>query len=209
MRAAKFTDRSPTWIKPSVAANVVKDYKFVVFFDADAVVNQMQIPMEWLFNYWDINETISLAMALDPDGSEGINNDTNGRVYTNTGFIIAQQSALTQDILRAWNECPNDTRYPGCSSWKKSRFHEQSAFGSYVRYDYDENIRELPCTEANGEPDYEMCPGVFISHFWWRTNNVKRHYGDCALQSLTERVQKAFMNRKEEIVKVQSKNEIE
>ena len=165
-----------------------KDYRFVVFFGADAVVNQMQIPMEWLFNYWDINERISLAMALDPDGPEGINNDMNGRVYTNTGFIIAQRSALTQDILRAWNECPNDTRYPGCSSWKKSRFHEQSAFGSYVRYDYDENIRELPCSEANGEPDYKMCPGVFISHFWWRTNNVKRHYGDYALQSLTERV---------------------
>ena len=152
---------------------------------------------------------ISLAMALDPDGPEGINNDTNGRVYTNTGFIIAQRSALTQDILRAWNECPNDTRYPGCSSWKKPRFHEQSAFGSYVRYDYDENIRELPCTEANGELDYEMCLGVFISHFWWRTNNVKRHYEDYALQFLTERVQETFMNRKEEIVKVQSKNEIE
>ena len=40
MRAANFTDCSPTWIKPSAIANVFKDYKFVVFFDADAVVNQ-------------------------------------------------------------------------------------------------------------------------------------------------------------------------
>ncbi|OCL01374.1 hypothetical protein AOQ84DRAFT_306820, partial [Glonium stellatum] len=208
VQAANFTDRSPTWIKPSAIADVLKDYKFAIFPDADAAVNHMQIPMEWLLNYWDIDEKTSLAMALDPDGPGRVNNDTNGRVYANTGFIIARQSARTQDILRAWNECPSDTRYPGCSTWKKPRFHEQSAFGSYVRYDYEENIKELPCTEANGEPDFKTCPGVFISHFWWRTDNVKRYYENHVLQSLTEQVQNAFVSRKEEIVKVQPKNEI-
>ena len=101
MRAAKFTDRSPTWIKPSAIANVLKDYRFIVFFDADAIVNQIQIPMEWLFNYWDINKRISLAMVLDPDGPEGINNDTNGRVYTNTSFIILHNKALSRRISSA------------------------------------------------------------------------------------------------------------
>ncbi|OCK82118.1 hypothetical protein K432DRAFT_293973 [Lepidopterella palustris CBS 459.81] len=208
IHAANFTDRSPTWIKPSAIANLLEEYKFVIFLDADAMFNHMQIPVEWLLNYWQITSDISLAMALDPVVTDGTNNDTHGRLYTNTGFIIAQQNARTQEILRAWHECPDDVRYPGCSEWKNPRFHEQSAFGTYVRYDYEANIKELPCAEANGEPDFEQCPGTFVTHFWWRTYSEKDYFQQTVMQALTGRIQKMYVDHQKDIVRKQSKNEI-
>jgi hypothetical protein len=179
--------------------SVLSSYKFVVFMDADALFNQMHIPVEWLLNYWSIDSTISLAMALDPEGPQ--NNDTNGRRYANTGFIIAQNNPKTYEILTALDECPEETRYEGCAVWADTRFDEQAAFGRYVRYDYDEYIKELPCEEANGEWDLEICKGVFIQHMWWRTDTVSKRFGEQTLQSLMERVHENVMDDKRRIVK--------
>ncbi|KAF2184101.1 hypothetical protein K469DRAFT_710007 [Zopfia rhizophila CBS 207.26] len=206
INAANYSDRNPTWIKPSALANTLKSYKFVIFLDADAIFHHMQVPIEWLLNYWAINSTTSLAMALDPPESQ--NNDTFGRRYTNTGFIIAQNNPRTFDILKAWDECPNDERYPGCSEWKKPRFHEQSAFGTYVRYDYEEYIKELPCDEANGEWDHDLCRGTFISHFWWRTPSMRGYFGDVTLQNLMGRLHEQVIDEKKEIIELQRENRI-
>lgn len=206
LQTATESERHPTWVKVSGLANVLKSYKFVVFLDADALFNQMHIPIEWLLNYWSINVTTSLAMALDPPGA--VNNDTYGRRYSNTGFIIAQNNAKTHEILKAWDECPRETRYKGCSEWNKVRFHEQSAFGTYVRYDYDQYLKELPCDEANGEWDLENCRGVFIQHMWWRTPTVRSHFGDRTLQFLMERMHKHAMDEKEKIIDTQVQNTV-
>ncbi|ORY04394.1 hypothetical protein BCR34DRAFT_604905 [Clohesyomyces aquaticus] len=207
INAANYTDRHATWIKPSAIANILHSYKFVIFLDADATFANPEIPIEWLLNYWSIDPSVSLAMALDPP--KPTNNDTMGRRYSNTGFIIAQNNPRTFEILKVWDDCPNDIRYPGCSEWKKPRFHEQSAFGTYVRYDYDEWIKELPCDEANGEPDGEDCRGVFISHWWWRTNQVGTSFGDMTMKKVMGRLHGAVIDEKHKIVEVQKDNKIQ
>ncbi|KAF2005039.1 hypothetical protein P154DRAFT_457557, partial [Amniculicola lignicola CBS 123094] len=175
-------DRHPTWVKIAGLAKTLLDYKYVIFLDSDALFNHMQVPIEWLLNYWEINSTTSLAMALDPPSDT--NEDAHGRRYTNTGFIIAQNNPKTFEILQAWDECPSENRYQGCSHWNRVGFHEQSAYGEYIRYDYDNYLKELPCNEGNGEWDLEACRGVFIQHMWWRTSTARSHFGDRTLQSL-------------------------
>jgi hypothetical protein len=197
-KATSAEDRHPTWVKVQGLASTLKNYKYVVFLDADAIFNQMHIPIEWMLNYWSINSTTSLAMALDPPGD--INDDKNGRRYSNTGFIIAQNNPKTFEILKAWDECPSETRYTGCSEWNKVRFHEQSAYGSYIRYDYGDYLKELPCNEANGEWDLELCQGVFVQHMWYRTSTVRSHFGDKTLQLLMGRMHADVINQKENII---------
>ncbi|OCK73549.1 hypothetical protein K432DRAFT_312588 [Lepidopterella palustris CBS 459.81] len=207
IHAAPFTDRHDTWIKPSAIANVLKNYRFVIFLDADAAFHQMHIPIEWLLNYWEITPETSIAMALDPAGPPGINDDRFNRTLSNTGFIISQRSDRTQEILRAWHECPDDTRYANCSQWSKPRFHEQSAFGNYIRYDYEENLKEIPCTEANGYPG-TLCEGVFIRHYWYGKQRVRNDFANSTMQAITAPLQRMYLDQREQIVQEQVVNEI-
>jgi hypothetical protein len=201
IRGSTPKDRHVTWVKVPALASILSSYKFVVFLDADALFNQMHIPVEWFLNYWSITPTTSLALALDPP--EPQNNDTSGRRYANTGFVIAQNNPKTHEILKALDECPDEGRYKGCGKFRKEGFHEQGAFGSYVRYDYDDYIKELPCNEANGEWDLESCKGVFVQHMWWRTPTVRKHFGDETLQALMARMHGHAMKDKKMIVDVQ------
>jgi hypothetical protein len=44
---------------------------------------------------------------------------------------------------------------------------DQGGFGTYIRYDFPDDIKELQCTEANGFPESKSgCDGKFIKHLW-------------------------------------------
>ena len=119
-------------------SELLKTYRFVVFIDRDAFFNHMEVPLEWLFNRWNLTEQTSIAAPLDVlfrDGNATL--DAKGRRIQNNGFIIAQSSPRTQEILEAWMNCWNDIRYPGCSYWKENWGNEQSAFAEYVRYEFN------------------------------------------------------------------------
>lgn len=199
VHAAEFEDRHATWIKPSALANLIKDYKFIVFLDADATFRFMQLPMEWMMNYWNVEPHHSFVMAKDPWSPEEpqFNSDRFNRTYTNTGFMIIQNNKQVMPILKAWHECPDDTRYPNCSQWKEPKFHEQSAFGEYIRYDYEENIKELDCGQANGFPGVEVsnCQGKFIRHYWFEKSLVKVDYRENLMNAITYPIQKMFAEK--------------
>jgi hypothetical protein len=212
IRAAEFEDRNPTWIKPSALANHISDYKFIVFMDADATFRFMHLPIEWMMNYWKIEPQHSITMALDPwdPNSPENNSDRFNRTLTNTGFMIVQNNANTRGILKAWHECPNDMRYQGCSAWKGPRFHEQSAFGEYIRYDYEKYIMELPCAEANGYPGVSQshCEGRFVRHYWFDKHRVKNDFSDNMMNAITLPLQRIFAENTNGIVYEQNENVI-
>ncbi|KAF2734417.1 hypothetical protein EJ04DRAFT_437140 [Polyplosphaeria fusca] len=212
IHAAEFEDRHGTWIKPSALANNINDYDFIVFLDADATFRYMHLPIEWLLNHWEIEPKHAITMALDPWDPESpqYNSDAKNRTYTNTGFMVVQNTDKTQEILKAWHECPDDTRYKDCSQWKKPKFHEQSAFGEFIRYDYGQYIKELPCAEANGYPGVSVahCEGLFIRHYWFEKQHVKNIFMENVMQTITLSIQKLFAENDPNTVYNQSKNEI-
>lgn len=199
VHASEFEDRHATWIKPSALANLIHDYKFIVFLDADATFRFMQLPMEWMMNYWNVEPHHSFVMAKDPwDPKEPqYNSDRFNRTYTNTGFMIVQNNEQVMPILKAWHECPDDVRYPNCSQWKEPKFHEQSAFGEYIRYDFEDNIKELDCGQANGFPGVEVsnCQGKFIRHYWFDKALVKLDYRENLMNAITYPIQKLFAEK--------------
>ncbi|EOA88260.1 uncharacterized protein SETTUDRAFT_38930 [Exserohilum turcica Et28A] len=213
IHASEFEDRHATWIKPSALANHIKNYKFIVFLDADAAFRFLHVPIEWLLNYWDIQPHHSFVMAKDPWTAKEpqYNSDRFNRTYTNTGFMIVQNNKDTMPILKAWHECPDDTRYANCSQWKQPRFHEQSAFGEYIRYDYENNIKELECAEANGFPGVEIsnCQGKFIRHYWFDKSNVKIDFRENIMNALTLPIQKVFAENIGGIIQEQKENIIQ
>ena len=212
IHAPNFEDRHATWIKPSALANHIKDYKWIVFLDADATFRHLHLPLEWMFNYWNIEPKHSITMSLDPwDPNEpGYNSDRFNRTYTNTGFIAVQNNEKVMEILKAWHECPDNGRYPNCSEWKKPRFHEQSAFGEYIRYDYEDSIKELPCAEANGFPGVVVsnCVGKFVRHYWFDKSLIKQVLQENVMQALSLPVQRIFAENAPQVILEQKKNEI-
>lgn len=176
--------RSGTWIKVTAIKEALEHYEYVVFMDSDAMMPYPNLPMEWLFNYWEITPETLVAMALDPEAPHNL--DWNGRTFLNTGFIIAQQSPRTHELFEAWDDCPTETRYPDCAKWGREWPHEQSAFGNHVRYEFNrsEDIRVLSCAEANGCPGVAAtgCVGELVRHYWGDKRSLPAGVGDAVLQ---------------------------
>ncbi|KAK5168495.1 hypothetical protein LTR04_006622 [Oleoguttula sp. CCFEE 6159] len=137
VQAAPKPDRGNTWVKVDAIAELLNSYRFVIFLDADAVWEHMEVPAEWLFNRWNITERTSIAMPMDVKREDCVTCDSRKRLMQNTGLIVAQQSERTQEMFAAWASCPGDERYPGCSTWRHKWAHEQRAFAEYVRYEFD------------------------------------------------------------------------
>lgn len=141
-----------------------------MYLDSDAIIHNLELPFEWLMNYWGLHpSTNSLALAVDPDLE--YNYDKFGKLYDNTGFIVAQNNKRTFEIMRAWEACPDDGgKHPDCIEYRNNepgKPTDQGGFGNYIRYDYAKDIKELSCNEANGFPESGTgCNGVFIRHLW-------------------------------------------
>ena len=139
--------------------------------DSDAVVHHMDIPFEWLMNFWGLHPTTnSFALAYDPKHPN--NEDKFKGIYLNTGFIVLQNNKKTFEILDEWEACPEPGgKHPDCVDFRTNRPGkptDQGGFGTYIRYDYPApDIISLPCNEANGFPESKAgCDGTFIRHFW-------------------------------------------
>lgn len=160
--------RFGTWAKVPAIKEALENYEFVIFLDADAILTYPQLPIEWLLNYWDISPETLVALAIDPE--DPVNTDERGKTFLNTGFIVAQQSARTKGMFEAWDNCPGESLYQNCSHWSMDWPHEQGAFGTHVRYDFDRpaDIKVLSCAEANGCPEaaHLGCAGKFVRHYW-------------------------------------------
>lgn len=165
-----FEDRRASWKKPPVMSELLRDHEACIYLDSDAIFRNLGLPFEWLMNYWGLHpEANSLALALDPP--EDKNRDKFGKVNLNTGFIVAQNNAKTHEIFDAWRACPDDGgRHPDCVRFRLASPGsptDQGGFGTYIRYDYPEEIRELKCNEANGFTESRTgCNGQFVKHVW-------------------------------------------
>lgn len=139
--AQKIKRHWDTWVKPHVLRQMLRSYKFVVFFDADAIVQHLEVPLEFLFNRWNVSANTSIAMPVDTqqvvNGTDHLSVDSKGKVVLNTGVIVLQNLPHTFEMLQAWAECTTEKRYLGCGQWKDRWSHEQRAFSEFIRYDFN------------------------------------------------------------------------
>ncbi|KAL1592196.1 hypothetical protein SLS59_009852 [Nothophoma quercina] len=200
-----------TWVKPHVLAELLESYRFVVFVDADATIQHLELPIEWLFNRWGITPQTSIAMPLDTrqilNGDENASNDSKGKLALNTGVVIAQALPHTFDMMTAWKECPNEKQYPGCATWKQEWSHEQKAFSEYIRWDYNPSgneIVEIPCDDAMGYPGINnhahilsKCQGTFLRHHTVDKGMTKKSTEEAMLQAMADLAHKMLQQNKE------------
>ena len=113
-------DRRASWKKPTVISKILKEHDVCIYLDSDAIFHHLNLPFEWLMNYWTLSpDNNAMALAVDPD-TEG-NKDRYGKLNLNTGFIISQNNPTTYKIMDAWNRCPDDDGpYPGCEVFRKN-----------------------------------------------------------------------------------------
>lgn len=196
------TQRHATWSKVTAISEALRHYPFVVFLDADTMFPYPHVPLEWLFNYWEISAQTLVALAEDPN--DPINQDDRGKTLLNTGFIIAQQSPRAQELFEAWDSCADDIRYPGCSVWKYRWPHEQGAFGSHVRYEFSRprDVRVLPCAEANGCPGARPanCSGKLVRHYWYAKAHLPAAVRDSLMRYLVLHMHEVFLRESGRVV---------
>ncbi|KAF2279123.1 uncharacterized protein EI97DRAFT_456518 [Westerdykella ornata] len=185
-----------TWPKVHSISNLLPQYKFVVFLDADATIRHLHLPFEWLLNRWNVTRRTSFTMARDPLDDDCNLCDKYGTAMVNTGFVIAQNLPYTREIMDVWMACTaGGTRYGAeCGKWKEEWAHEQSVFSDYLRYDYNpegDNIRELNCGEANGFPGHGWydpvdCNGKFIRHHTFVKDRTKTTTSEAIMQAFID-----------------------
>ncbi|KAF2183835.1 hypothetical protein K469DRAFT_581504, partial [Zopfia rhizophila CBS 207.26] len=200
-QAAHIPDHYDTWIKVHAIHELLHDYQWVVFLDADAVITHLEVPVEWLFNRWNITEHTSIAMPNDVTHDPCISCDAKGKVMQNTGLIIAHQLPHTFEMFNAWEECTTEKRYENCGRNKHIWAHEQQAFSDFIRYDFNEtgNVVEISCFDANGYPEKKTddnlqthCNGTFVRHYWHYKEMTKIQLANSVMQSFTSLLQRAI-----------------
>ncbi|KAF2114314.1 hypothetical protein BDV96DRAFT_494478 [Lophiotrema nucula] len=196
IRAPDYEDRWGTWVKVPMMREALKTHDYIVFMDSDVMFHYPHLPLEWLLNYWGMAKETLAMMSIDPD--EPQNYDAKGNRYLNTGFVIAQNSKRTQEMYKNWAECPSEVRYKGCAHWKLDWAHEQAAFGNYVRYEYNRpnDIKVLPCAEANGAPEAANrggCIGIFVRHYWVDKGVLSKTLADSVMQYFLPRIHQLYL----------------
>lgn len=127
-------------------------------------------------------------MAVEPsmewwNGSK----DTKGRQNLNDGFMIIQNIPQIFDMLKKWERCPEDGIYQGCEGLKMNWPAEQGAFSEYIRYEFEENIREIPCTEGLGWPEMDSgCKGNLVRHYTMAKDMVRKAVEESLSQGILE-----------------------
>ncbi|KAH7392455.1 hypothetical protein DE146DRAFT_141193 [Phaeosphaeria sp. MPI-PUGE-AT-0046c] len=207
------------WMLPHAIHSKIAQHEFVVAMDPDVAVTHMEVPLEWMFNRWGIQEHTSIAMPLDTptnlktyDGNL-VNVDSQGQRMLNTGFVVAQNSAVTRDMLEKWRDCPTESRYAGCKDWKGKVGHEMGAFSEYVRYDYNftlDTIVGINCDDAVAWPGSRKganaggggggrvsdCKGSFVRHFELGSEDEKNSAILGTMNPLAEVLQKQLLKNK-------------
>jgi hypothetical protein len=203
IQSPKYPDRADAWAKVLMMRETLRDYDVVVFFDSDAVLTNPEVPIEWLMNYWNIGHDKAIALSSEP--SLDRDKDDHGNAAENTGFMILRNLPIIWDLFKAWAECPEETRYKGCSKWVETRQREQAAFSNYIRYDpaFNGTIQILPCEEANGSPEFfeeTKCRGVFLTHHWLDKDHTKDSFATGIMTAYTRQLHRQLKHEKKGVV---------
>jgi hypothetical protein len=179
----------------------------VVLVDSDALFRNLELPLEWMLNRWNITQETSMALSLDvgpykdAEGNQQYYTSTYnkyGDLNANTGFVISQNLPRTFDILQAWLSCPdNADDFPDCDKYRHGWPAEQGAFGENIPYVFNrtKDFVFIPCDDSMGFPGQGLgCDGKFVSHFTTGKHLVRDNMVDFLLQGLLSKAHDDFLD---------------
>lgn len=172
--------------------------------DGDTMFPYPHIPMEWLLNLWGVKNNTLIAMPEDVD--EPWSYESRGNLILNSGFIIAQQSDRTHELLEAWTTCPKETRYPGCAPFNETWPLEQFTFSNWVRYDFNgtDEVVAIPCTLAMGYPGAPegggICHGELMTHWTTSKDSTSAAVQKSVMQYVMREVHRQFHREYDDVV---------
>jgi hypothetical protein len=167
--------------------------------DSDAIWNHLELPFEWLLNHWNIGANTSLAISRD----WGLCTAVDHKGCLNTGFIVAQQGERTQEILKAWADCPSGVQFPGCEQYAFQRSYDQEAFNVYITLAFTRpgDLMRLPCDDTDGAPGTGVgCEGVFVRHYWGEKGGVRAGFADSIMRAVAGRLHGSFVGNRDELL---------
>ncbi|TKX19720.1 hypothetical protein C1H76_7918 [Elsinoe australis] len=147
------------------------DYQFIVFTDYDVIFPHLKIPIEWFLDHWNVTQEIILTVGTAPRVPGKIQpmrwDRFRRKLSINSGFMIIQKTPLALDFFKDWMECTSEVKFKGCSKWKTTPLHEQRAYADYIRYEYPNTSREVPCDEVLGSDRQPgLCKGTLVQHLF-------------------------------------------
>lgn len=202
--AQKPSDRYVSWAKVPAIIEHLKECKYLLNVEADAIFKELTLPMEWQMNYWNFTKNTKVATPSDPD--ENFNMDGKGNVNLNTGFILAQNTPRTFEIWESWKSCVDDhIRFPDCEKLRDNWPAEQGAYSSLIRYAYNDpdDLLVIPCSEANGYPESGSdCLGSLnYQHFWIKKEQILKDKAVVPMmQLMMQSLQLDLLSRKDEVL---------
>lgn len=51
--------------KPHALLTLLPYYRLVIFLDGDALIINLEVPLEWMFNRWGVTPSTMIAVSLD------------------------------------------------------------------------------------------------------------------------------------------------
>jgi len=193
------------WARPGAWRHILPQCRVIVYADSDVIYANLHLPFEWLLNHWGVPyHSSSINMALEPKEVPGWNlNDIHGKHSQNPGFTVIHNAPgehKIQTMLSKWTNCLSETDYPGCASLKSDWPAEMGGFNNYIRYDFPELVRTIPCTEALGWPEWDMeCKGLFLRHYTLRKDLVKPGMEEAIARPLMTALQKDMVRQKSKL----------
>ena len=99
-------------------------------------------------------------------------------------------------------DCPDEVT--NCTNFLAEWPAEQGAFGEYIRYDFPDAVKELPCNEAVGAPDQggSNCHGAIIRHYTMDKDSVKRAAAEALSHLLNNALHADMVRKKKDLVMV-------
>lgn len=197
---------NPGWGRINVLKHHLADCRVMVYADSDVLFPNLRLPFEWLMNHWETptnRSTISMSLEPDLDWIDKIK-DSRGRQGINTGFIFVHNNdsadpGVLSELFTKWAACPSDTDYPGCGAFKKNWPAEQWAFSEWVRYEYEENVRELLAEEAFGWPSWDVVQGPLMRHYTMAKDDMRTGIESGLAEGMMRIVQESMVANKLEL----------
>lgn len=194
-----YPDRDAPWARIPALSGMLNDYKILVSVDADVIFPHLHVPYEWYLNQWNVTAETAIAVPIEPNMKGwGGSKDSKGRQNDNAGFMTLQNVRNAQKMLKDWTNCPEENEK--CQHFKKGWPAEQGAFNEFVRYQYPELVREVPCDDALGYSGMPTdCHGRLISHYTLDKKRVKGAVQEALSYGVMKRMQHDLQNRTAEL----------